>query len=101
MKLARVIRQVVSTVKHPFYTGKKTFLVRLLDQQQRDTDATFVAVDRVQAGIGDVVLLMQEGSSARQMWGDGEAPVRSTIVGIVDYVTIDKRFASGKRRKKK
>ena len=48
----------------------------------------FVAVDRVQAGIGDRVLLMQEGSSARAMFGVADAPVRSVIVGIVDRVDI-------------
>ena len=50
--------------------------------------STFVAIDRVQAGVGDLVLLMQEGSSARHMFGDSEAPVRSTIVGIVDDVDL-------------
>ncbi len=89
MKLARVIRQVVATQKHPFYKGQKTLLVRVLATDGSDTKSTFVAVDRVQAGIGDHVLIMQEGSSARQMFGDAKAPVRSTIVGIVDRVDVE------------
>ncbi len=48
----------------------------------------FVAADRVQAGVGDMVLLLQEGSSARSIFDDPEAPVRSVIVGIVDRVDL-------------
>lgn len=91
MKLARVLRHVVSTQKHPFYKGQKTFMVKALKLDGTEEGSAFVAVDRVQAGIGDLVLLMQEGSSARFMFDDQEAPVRSVIVGIVDTVDIDKR----------
>ena len=88
MKLARVIAPVVATQKHPFYKGQKTFIVKPLTLDQRDEGSTFVAVDRVQAGVGDLVLLMQEGSSARFMFGDPEATTRSVIVGIVDHVDM-------------
>ena len=89
MKLARVVAQVVATQKHPFYKGQKTFMVRHVDLDGREEGAPYVAVDRVQAGVGDLVLLMQEGSSARFMFGEPEAPVRSTIVGIVDHVELE------------
>jgi len=94
MKIARVVAHVVSTQKHPFYHGLKSFLVKPLTPDRRDPaqwpdeGTTFVAVDRVQAGIGDLVLLMQEGSSARFMFDDIEAPARSVIVGIVDHVEL-------------
>lgn len=88
MKLARVVKQVVATQKHRAYRGLKTFLVKPLTLEGKDEGAVFVAIDRVQAGIGDLVLLMQEGSSARLMLGDPEAPVRSAIVGIVDHVEL-------------
>lgn len=90
MKICRVTRQVVSTQKHPFYHGRKTFLVQAIGPQGKEDAGPYVAVDRVQAGVGDLVLLMQEGSSARFMFGDGTAPVRSVIVGIVDRVDLDK-----------
>ena len=89
MKLARVIAQVVSTQKHPFYRGQKTFMVQHVSLEGEEEGAPFVAVDRVQAGVGDLVLLMQEGSSARFMFNEPEAPVRSTIVGIVDHVEME------------
>ncbi len=86
MKLARVVSHVVSTQKHPFYKGIKTFMVKPLRLDGSEDGSTFVAADRVQAGIGDLVLIMQEGSSARFMYGEAEAPVRTVVVGIVDHV---------------
>jgi microcompartment protein CcmK/EutM len=88
MKLARVVKHVVSTQKHPFYKGQKTFMVEPVKPDGVKEGTVFVAVDRVQAGIGDLVLIMQEGSSARHLFGDTAAPVRSVIVGIVDHVEI-------------
>lgn len=86
MKLAEIIAPVVTTQRHSFYTGKKTLLVGIVDPSGKRVGQPFVAVDRVQAGVGDRVLLMQEGSSARAMYGVADAPVRSVIVGIVDSV---------------
>jgi len=88
MKLAKVAKHVVCTQKHPFYKGLKTFMVKPLKLDGSEDGTTFVAIDRVQAGIGDTVLLMQEGSSARFMFDDQEAPARSVIVGIIDHVEI-------------
>ncbi len=88
MKLARVVAPVVATQKHGFYAGRKTFIVKPLTLNLQEEGATFVATDRVQAGVGDFVLIMQEGSSARFMYQDSEAPVRSVIVGIIDHVEL-------------
>ena len=88
MKLARVVSPVVSTQKHPFYRGHKTFFVKPLKLNGAAEGATFVAVDRVQSGVGEVVSIMQEGSWARHMFGEAEARVRSVIVGIVDHVDM-------------
>lgn len=89
MKLARVVKQVVATQKHAAYTGLKTFMVKPLRLDGEVEGSTYVAVDRVQAGVGDLVLLMQEGSSARFMFNDDAAPIRSVIVGIVDEVALE------------
>lgn len=88
MKLARVLRQVVATQKHESYVGHKIFMVKQVDLDGETTGGAIVAVDRVQAGVGDLVLLMQEGGSARFMMQDGNAPMRSVIVGIVDQVEL-------------
>lgn len=89
MKLARVVAQVVATQKPASYKGVKTFMVKPLALDGAPDAGTFVAADRVQAGIGDTVLIMQEGSSARLMFNEAEAPFRTVIVGIVDHVEID------------
>ena len=89
MKIARVIAPVVATQKHPSYCGLRTFLVKPLKLDGSPEGTTFVAIDRVQAGVGDLVLLLQEGSSARFILNNREAPARSVIVGVIDHVEID------------
>ena len=86
MKLCRVLESVVSTVKHPTYEGLTLFTVAELDAELKDTGKDLVAVDRVQSGPGDIVLVMQEGNGVRQLFGIENFPVRSIIVGIVDQV---------------
>jgi len=88
MKLCRVLESVVSTVKHPTYEGLTLFTVAELDGDLNDTGKDLVVVDRVQAGPGDIVLVMQEGNGVRQLFGIEKFPVRSIIVGIVDQVSV-------------
>jgi ethanolamine utilization protein EutN len=88
MILGRVCGTVVSTVEHPFYDGKKQLIVRAITPDGAfDGDKYVVAVDMVGAGVGETVIVMDEGNSARQLLGAKDAPVRSVIVGIVDEVT--------------
>ena len=90
MKLCRVLGSVVASVKHPMYAGRKLLAVQPLDEQGADVGASFLAVDDVQAGRGDVVLVMQEGNGVRQLLKLGaQVPIRSLIVGIVDKVTLE------------
>ena len=91
MQLARVIGPVVVPIRHPFLAGKTLLLVeRLQPDGARDAGAhQRVAIDTVGAGVGDIVLLLEEGNSARQLFDDRAAPVRSVIVGFVDEVESD------------
>jgi len=86
MKICRVQESVVSTVKHPTYEGKTLYCVVELDEVFKETGKEFLAVDRVQAGPGDIVLVMQEGNGVRQLFGIQDLPIRSVIVGIIDQV---------------
>ena len=90
MKLCRVLGNVVATVKHATYTGKKLMIVEPVEADGKAVGATFLAVDLVQAGPGDRVLVMQEGNGVRQLLKrdghGGKLPIRSVIVGIVDEV---------------
>ena len=88
MILGRVTGTVVSTVQHEFYQGRKQLIVRaILPDGSFDGEKYVIAVDQVGAGVGETVLVKDEGNSARQLLElDKSAPVRSVIVGIVDAV---------------
>jgi microcompartment protein CcmK/EutM len=88
VKLCRVEGSVVATAHHPVYDGQKLLIVQPIDDRGQDAGASFLAVDRVQAGVGDLVLVNQEGNGTRQLLKLGQqVPIRSLIVGIVDAVT--------------
>jgi microcompartment protein CcmK/EutM len=90
MTLARVVASVVATEKHPDYLGKKLLLVRPVSPDGEPKGKSMLAVDGVQAGIGDLVLVVDEGGSARWVVGDEKAlTVRTAICGIVDRVDVE------------
>ena len=92
MTLARVVANVVSTEKHPHYRGHKILVVQPVDPEGRPKGKSLLAVDGVQAGIGDLVLVVDEGGSARVVIGDESAmTIRTAICGIVDRVDIEDR----------
>jgi ethanolamine utilization protein EutN len=87
MKLATVIGTLVSTIKHPAHAGWKLLVCRLERPDGSPEGGILVAADLVQAGVGDRVLLMTDGSSSRTLVGNDMAPIRITVCGIVDSVT--------------
>ncbi len=91
MRVCRVLGNVVATEKHPVYRGLKLMVVQPLDADGNEQGSSFLAVDRVQAGPGDRVIVMSEGNGVRQLMQMGQqVPIRSLIVGIVDAVdTMD------------
>jgi microcompartment protein CcmK/EutM len=86
MQLGRVRGHVVSTIKHPALADRKLLLVQLHDMRGRATPAHTVAVDTVDAGSGDWVLVADEGASASQILENPRGPVRTVVVGVVDAV---------------
>lgn len=87
MRLCRVIGNVVSTVKHPAYSGQILLIVQPIGEDGADIGSSFVAIDRVQAGPGDFVVVLTEGNGVRQILEMGDIlPIRSLVVGIVDRV---------------
>jgi microcompartment protein CcmK/EutM len=90
MIIARVVASVVSTEKHPHYAGRKILAVQPLDAGRRPKGRCILAVDGAQAGIGDLVLVVDEGGSARMVIGDEEAvTMRTVICGIVDRIDVE------------
>jgi ethanolamine utilization protein EutN len=87
MMLARVTATVVSTEKHPHYRGHKLLVVQPIDPAGKSRGRSLVAVDGVQAGIGDTVLVVDEGGSARAVIGEEAAlTIRTAVCAIVDRV---------------
>ncbi|PIW12554.1 MAG: hypothetical protein COW35_00890 [Candidatus Infernicultor aquiphilus] len=86
MILGKVIGNVVSTIKHPVYQGYKILIVQPVNDKEELQGKTILALDTVQAGIGDTVLAIDEGNSSRLIMNNSTAPVRTMIVGIVDSV---------------
>ena len=86
MKLAKVVGTVVSTIKAPIFDERALLLVDLLEPDGRPGSGYLIAVDTVGAGAGETVLVIDEGSSARQIVAAPYGPLRTVIVGIVDAV---------------
>jgi ethanolamine utilization protein EutN len=88
MYIGRVKGTVVSTIRHKMYDGRKLLLVARLNLDGSEASAYDICIDDVQAGVGDVVLVLDEGSSARQIMGKRTGPARAVVVGVVDDVQM-------------
>jgi ethanolamine utilization protein EutN len=88
MILGRITGSVVSTIHHPIVEGHRLLVAERLDANGKSTGGYIIAFDAVGAGQGETVLILDEGSGARQILDDAQAPVRSIVVGIVDAVTL-------------
>ncbi len=90
MIIAKVIGNMVSTEKHPHYRGYKILVVQPIDPEGKPKGKSLLALDGVQAGVGDRVLVVDEGGSARVVLNDELAmTVRTVICGIIDRVDVE------------
>lgn len=87
MILGRVSGEIHSTINHPFYDARKLLVVEKTDPEGAPAGGYVIAVDAVGAGVGERVLVLDEGNGARQVLASPDAPVRSVVVGIIDAVT--------------
>lgn len=89
MLLAKVTGNIVSTQKNEHLRGYKLLIVRTTDVEGITLGASeVVAIDLVDAGIGDLVLVTQEGDAVQQILGHNNAPVNTIIVGVVDSMNV-------------
>ncbi|PJA95477.1 MAG: ethanolamine utilization protein EutN [Ignavibacteriales bacterium CG_4_9_14_3_um_filter_34_10] len=89
MTLAKVIGNVVSTQKNEFLVSNKLLLVREIDVQGNyTTNKDSIAIDFVDSGLGDTVLVVKEGDAVQQILGHKKAPVNTIIVAIVDNIDV-------------
>ncbi|MXY23132.1 MAG: ethanolamine utilization protein EutN [Acidobacteria bacterium] len=86
MHLARVIGDVVSTLKDASLEGQKLLLVQPVAPSDEPVGAPMVAIDAAQAGVGELVLVVREGRAAVAAVRRSAAPVEVAIVGVVDSV---------------
>ncbi len=88
MLIARVVGDVVSTIKDEKIVGRKLLIVREVTIENELVGKPIVAIDTLDAGIGDVVLIAQ-GSSARQTSLTKETPTDAVIMAIVDSLEVE------------
>lgn len=89
MILARVVGQVVSTVKRPQFEGAKLLLVQPETPSGAPRGHSLLAIDSVGAGVSERVIVVLEGRAAGEALGRKGSPVDAAIVGIVDHVDAD------------
>ncbi len=88
MLIARVIGDLTATQKHPTHEGRKILLVQPLDLDGTDRGAPMVALDSVDAGIHDMVLVTTDGYAAFTAAGHKLAPIDAAVLGVIDHVEL-------------
>jgi ethanolamine utilization protein EutN len=99
MILARVIGNVVATQKNERYQNARVMLCQPLSLEGEETGATLIALDSVDSGIGDTVLIVQEGwGASTAATKEAGAAIDSAIVGVVDYIDLLAAENRGEKR---
>jgi microcompartment protein CcmK/EutM len=89
MILARVLGNIVATQKNPRYAGARIMLCQQITPEGEETGMTVLALDSVDAGEGDVVLIVQEGwGASTAATKEAGAAIDSAIVGVVDRIDL-------------
>jgi microcompartment protein CcmK/EutM len=89
MIIARVVGTVIATQKQQAHEGKKILLLQPLNLEGQPAGDVVVGLDAVDAGIGDRVLVVQEGFSAMTSVGHTESPIDAAVIGVVDQVEME------------
>jgi len=88
MIIAQVVGNVIATQKQSAHEGKKILLLQPLDLAFQPSGDVIVALDAVDAGVGDRVLAVQEGFSAMTSVGHVDSPIDAAVIGVVDAVDL-------------
>lgn len=97
MLIARVIGTTVSTIKDEKLAGRKLLILRQTDERGEPFGKPYVAVDTVDAGVGDLVLTAA-GSSARQTTVTKDSPVDAVIMAVIDSLQVNGEVVFRKSR---
>jgi microcompartment protein CcmK/EutM len=90
MYLARVVGDVVATHRLEQLGGRKLLLVRRLDLDDREEGGEVIALDVIGVGVGEKVLVVQEGNAARSLFRNDRIPAQAVVVGVVDRVDLNR-----------
>lgn len=88
MYIARVTGDVVATHRHKELGGKKLLLIRRLSLEGAEEGTEVVALDVIGVGVGERVLVVQEGNAARSLFQSAKIPAQAVVVGVVDRVDL-------------
>ena len=88
MLIARVIGDVVATQKHQSHEGQKLLIVQPIQLDGSNRGDAVIAVDSVDAGIGDIVILTMEGYSAMTSVGRPNSPIDMAVIGVLDFIDL-------------
>ena len=89
MFLAKIKVNIVSTPKNKFLVGHKLLIVHEIDYNSKFIgEKDLIALDLVDAGIGDNVIVVQEGDAVQQILGHANAPVNTMVIAVVDNIEI-------------
>jgi microcompartment protein CcmK/EutM len=88
MYIARVIGDVVSSVKYETLQSHKLLIVQQLDPDGTAVGEPLIAIDMVDSGKGDVVLIVDQGTAARQVLAMEYPTIRTLILGVVDRIDV-------------
>lgn len=90
MILGKVIGNVVSTITSVDYENRTVLIIQPIDPSGKKKGKSFLAIDSVQAGVGDTVLALDEGGSANMILSPKTTTVKQVVVGIVDHIIKEK-----------
>jgi len=88
MLIGRVVGELVATQKHPSHEGRKVLLVQPLNLDGSDRGDAVIALDAVDAGVGDKVLIATEGFSAMTAVGRPQSPIDMAVIGFIDQIEL-------------
>ena len=89
MRIAKVVGNVVSTIKEQTYYGYKLMIIEYIDLEGKPNAPRAIAFDGADAGVGDTVLVNVDGGAAKIFFHDKEIIADVTICGVLDYLTVD------------
>ena len=91
MEICKVIKKVVATIKHDSYGNLPLLLVQPLTLELKNKGSEVLAIDFMGADLGELVLIMKEGSSVNDMLGTDESPADAAIIAIIDSIDADNK----------